>query len=786
LKRLLLGAFLLFVLGGTSLLQAVFSHFASNIKVIRAQSISQNIIDQNTIVFKGNVHILIDHRLQIRADTVTFDKTAQIITATAEPPSSVVLEDKNFLTLATSLTINLKNKSGTATGLRLHVDEGYIAAATACKVNDADWEMRDIVYTACDGFKPHWHIAAHKATVQGGYFIKIENLSFNIGNMTVLSIPRFVIPIQGQSKSGFLIPRFTVDYAYGFGFKQDYYHYISPHCDTTFGIDWRYNKGVIFANEFRLGMSAESFSDLRSEYAVVRDRYIQKDNKIVKSTTRGCWVRGKDFRILPQVLGATAVNTLARIDAGSDRMIGYHFFTTTDDVEDTFCNSALIRLWYPTQLITCGIIDNTRTSRTTFFPIALDQAVFDLSTVLLTDKPALFKKSIEDSAEVTTVPQLAFNTTAWLYGPLSYRHDATIDQALYRQIEVERLFVNTQLLLSSEPLPLQKIDLIRGNYSGRLACTLPVGNATITAHAAPRVQYTSHRLRNQNAHKNVYEQGALAHGAYRFFMAYGAEMALPEQQWVNESAQKYFLQSRVHWDYMPYFDQSNWYYFDYLDRTYATHEIAWDFKNIWQSPAGISATFDISQGYDFYPSEKRFNYERSFDRYSLPLRYDFLLQFTTGGVAISQEFDWKRGALLQSQIGFNFQAERFSCNLQYVFQKRSIQYTRDLLGRIPHFLTMSLALPLTSHVMLSYEAQLYAPKHDSLFSFTGVQPLIHRVRLDYEGHCWGCYIGFEQKKYKECSIGRNEQAIVFCLRLDSLGSFANRFKSTPQVERAQA
>ena len=63
----------------------------------------------------------------------------------------------------------------------------------------------------------------------------------------------------------------------------------------------------------------------------------------------------------------------------------------------------------------------------------------------------------------------------------------------------------------------------------------------------------------------------------------------------------------------------------------------------------------------------------------------------------------------------------------------------------------------------------------------GITPLIHRVRLDYSGHCWGFYIGFEQKKFNEYGNTRNERAIVFSFRLDSLGSFAKKFKRIPEL-----
>jgi hypothetical protein len=92
-----------------------------------------------------------------------------------------------------------------------------------------------------------------------------------------------------------------------------------------------------------------------------------------------------------------------------------------------------------------------------------------------------------------------------------------------------------------------------------------------------------------------------------------------------------------------------------------------------------------------------------------------------------------------------------------------------------------MSVPLGSQFTLSYDGQFYATKKSAFFRLNGLAPLVHRLRIDYDGHCWGMYIGYEEKKYKEYGIGRDERAIVFAFRLESLGSFAKKFKRIPST-----
>ena len=61
----------------------------------------------------------------------------------------------------------------------------------------------------------------------------------------------------------------------------------------------------------------------------------------------------------------------------------------------------------------------------------------------------------------------------------------------------------------------------------------------------------------------------------------------------------------------------------------------------------------------------------------------------------------------------------------------------------------------------------------------------HRFSLDYKGHCWGLALGYEEKRYREYGNWKREHVITVAIKLNSLGSFAKRFKR-PVIYRAPA
>jgi lipopolysaccharide assembly outer membrane protein LptD (OstA) len=226
-----------------------------SIESVQIKSIKQQMLDQHHFVFEEEVEVLVDKTIHIWADRVEVDKQHKILFATSVHGGPVKIETNDFLILADTFTLNVTEKTGSADNIKIHVREGYVAASKAEKLSENRWSMKNIVYTPCDAHHSHWHLSASRAVVHGGIFIKLTGVLFKIMNIPVFGLPYMLFPIQGGSRSGFLIPKFYFDYDFGFGTKVEYYQYFGPRCDTTIGIDWQDRKGFVVSDEFRWARS---------------------------------------------------------------------------------------------------------------------------------------------------------------------------------------------------------------------------------------------------------------------------------------------------------------------------------------------------------------------------------------------------------------------------------------------------------------------------------------------------------------------------------------------------
>jgi len=732
------------------------------LKIVHVKSVKQRVVDSNQITFEGSVEVLIDQRLHVWADRITIYKNEQLLIAETVDTGAVVVEDNDFVILADRLEFNLQKKSGSAENIRLHVDEGYLSAGKAEKVNENDWCMENVVYTACDAQESHWNITAKRAVVHSSYFVSITNLLFKIGRVPVFALPRLALPIQGHSKSGFLIPRFFFDYKYGFGFKQEYYKYFTPHADATLGIDWRDKKGTMFFGEFRWALSPESFMQVNGEYAIIRDRFVERGSNIVKGTDRRYWLGGRDFRTFKQFMSGADLYTLTRIDFGDDKRIGYHFFNNTDGVDDTYFNTVDARLYWPCDTVNF-FCQHQRVSRSRFVKLLpSQQQIVNAFAQQQNIQSPFAERELEARYHLSYLPQVSWGTSyKKIANFLQYKHNVYCDHVWSRQEELERLYVNESLLRQTDPIPYQKADVVRLNYRGVLTKSFTLAQNRVSFAVNPNISCASDRY-------------------FKPYVECGARWALPERTVCTPDYRfSYTLSPLFTWDLTSKFSQKQRAYFDYLDRAYPQNQLAATMRNAW-SFDDVSFDVDITQAYDFYNQSDIFMLRRSDGKsHFLPLRYDIGFGYRDVRCDVSQEFGLRDGALLQSEISTSFNFRKARMGVSYLFQTRSLMTQRELLSNVPHFLNVNVGLPLGSHAALVYEGQFSALQRSSIFFFDGIKPLIHRVRLDYDGHCWGCYIGVEEKKYKECGIDRTERAVIFAFRLDSLGSFAKKFKNSP-------
>jgi len=739
----------------------------NNVKILRINSLKQTVKDKNVITFEGDVEVILDKHLHLWAHYVELNKQKQTILARAAPSGTIIIEDSQFLLFADAIFINVPERTGQADNIRLSVDEGHFSAKKARMLSDADYQLEDMVYTACDAAHPHWKITAHRARVHKTYVVRGSGVVFSLGPVPFFALPYFIMPIQGRSKSGFLVPRFSYDYEYGLGIKQEYYKCLSPHFDTTMGVHWLDKRGIVFTDEIRHASSPESFSQANVRIGNLRHTYVPRNDRIESSTYKSYWIQGQDFHHFASPFPHYDVYTLTRLDFGTDKRLGYHFFNSTDDVDDTFSNSCIARLkgetaqynvWFETEKAVRNVFQNGDRGTNTEF-------------------------QSEDRVYTTKLPRLegngAFSTFFSYFG---YRHDFVVDRMLFRSEVRDWLYKDSKLVKESIITPPHYTDVIRFWYGGDLASRVHCGHHTFSVHAFPTIEAATVKKDDILVSKNVWEERLFSHGGYRMFGKYRAEWALPEYSIVRDDDwYMHTVQPILRWDCLPKFYQEHWFLIDRYDRAYPQQRIKGILKNQWDLGA-VNAGLDLEQAYDCYTASDRFMLERGLhDNHAVPFRCDAYVDVENVHVGVGPEIEWKNFQLASCDINTSVRVGKLHIGLGYLFQNKLVEKNRELLSRIPHSVVASIVVPLGGAANIVYDGQFYAMQQKQPFCLNGISPLIHRVRLEYNGHCWGFYLGFEEKKYKEYGIGKNERAIVFALRFDSLGSFAKKFKRPLQV-----
>lgn len=776
LQRSLILFFFVFI--SNTPLFSFFKDIAHSVKLIKVNSIEQDISDFNKLILNGDVDILIDNKLHLWADTVEINKKEETLLAKKGLNGAVVIENDSLLILADEFSLDLINKKGSSKNIRIHLEQGYITAKTGEKIDDDNWVLNDISFTPCDHPVPHWSIVANRAVLYKNYLVKISGLLFKASNLPVFLLPYLALPLQKRSKSGFLIPRIAYDNDLGFGIRQEFYWSIFSRCDSTLGVDWRDKKGLALLDEFRWARSKESFTLFNGTYALEKNAFVKKKNRIQLDTDRRYWINGKDFRNVDNVLGRD-LKTLLRVDFGTDKKIGYQFFDKFLNVDDTFKNSVILRSYTSDDIINFGF-DSKQTSRSKFLDLSQTEKAELRPTLSDEDKDNIdnSQKEIEDRFTLFRVPRFDFNTANKSFGKNFYfRHNFFMDYVFSREKKLERFYVDSTVVKEEDFLTFKKADSFRFNYSPELQANIKVKEQNLMFFLEPNMQIrTNLKDRTKRAKKNVLEGHLFDGGALRFLLKGSAEWVMPELYFEDSADINYFLQPTLKWSFTPKFDQDHWYHSDVWDRIYPKNEIDFCLRNSW-SIDNLLIDFNFRQGLDFYNKLDRFFIDRSPDQEHLyPLGLDLFIDTDVLNIFFKQEYDWRRFQLLTTELNLSFDIKAFTFYISSIYQNDKIRLTRELFSDIPNFLILSLGFPLIKNTNLSYEGQFYSKKRSYIVPFEGLRPLQHALKLNYEGHCWGISLGYEEKRYREYGNWKSDKAYTLFLRLDSLGSFARRFK----------
>lgn len=788
-KRRLLGCFMqvqyrrifafLFLLVSCQIyLHAGFKGALDSIKVINIKSLQQKLIGKNKVLFLGDAEVLLDYKIHIFADQIELDKEDRTIVATSDADGFVKLENPDFLMLAEEIRLNLTDRTGMAKNLKIHVKEGFLSSAKAQKIDDQTWKMEHIKYTSCDRATPHWAFTAHQAMLYKNSVLKASGLLFKIGGIPVFAFPGLVFPLQNRAGSGFLTPRLSFDAELGFGFRQEYYSFLGPHCDTTIGFYLVEKKGFILSDEFRWAKSPDNFLIANSHYTKEWRALLEKKGKIVSATDKHYWIQGKYFQ--PCSLGSLNLQNLVQFDFGTDKRVGYHFLNDEEKVEDSFCNSATVRYRNKRNLAEFSVYTE-RSLRRQFVDCQEEE---DFCAALLSDifdceDDDVKKREREEKVTVSYVPRYEWGISYYKILPhLFYRHDVVLDFAHLERRDIERFYINDSVESVRRVAPDVDVDTFRFLYAGSFRSSMKFLDQSILFFLRPELHLRS----------NV-KESELHNSHCKAFFSTGVEWAFPERMLASSDCRySHYIQPLIRWNYRKKFNQDHWHYIDKFDRIYPENRVEFVLQNNWQLD-----TFDLDihlcQGYDVYNNSEIFPLRRCYNQKHLsPLRILAAVSSdksssTHVGLQLNQEYSWNNMSLLQAELTALFSWKKYDFFIAYLYQKEQLQKDRELLSDVPVFAKIGCTVPVAKGLLLHYNGNFFSKCRHTLPFFNAVHPLYQSVYLNYDGHCWGITLGFEEKRYRQYGKWKSERAITLSLRLESIGSFAQKFRR-PQIHRA--
>ncbi|MBM3887023.1 hypothetical protein FJ364_03755, partial [Candidatus Dependentiae bacterium] len=331
---------------------------------VRIKSDRQKILSNHEFVFFGHVDFLVSEQLHVFADRMFFDSDINCIRAEAADDGVILLQDGATTILAQRCFIDIKSGEVNLYNACIQGIEGFLAVKYLYRDTHGVWRGDDVSYTPCDAPTPHWQIVA-KNVQYDPLLLKLKNINFLINQSVVGWVPVGVVPLRRESHSGFLLPRFMLDYRSGIGVRQDYYWYIHEHADVTTGIDWKNGRGIFGTGEIRWAGNARHNGYFKGYGGYAEHIYVQRKDSIVQTGKPQYWIEGTHSYGIDNFVGADYVSALTMLDNGTDKKIGFEFFDNLEAIDDTFYNGLVIRA-YGSDRYFQGKLDTEQTSRKNF------------------------------------------------------------------------------------------------------------------------------------------------------------------------------------------------------------------------------------------------------------------------------------------------------------------------------------------------------------------------------------------------------------------------------------
>ncbi len=212
---------------------------------------------RNMVIAVGNVEVIQGDTILL-ADNITYDQKRNVVHAAGNVS---VLESSGNVFFAENVELKDDLKKGVIYNFRARLkDDSLFAAREARRVDENVTELEKAVYSPCKiceenavGGSPLWQIKSGRVT----YDEQEQKITYRNAWFEVYGVPVFYTPYlshatpDADSKSGFLIPRYTQSSLLGTVVETPFYVSIAPNIDATITPIYTSNEGGVLVGEYR-------------------------------------------------------------------------------------------------------------------------------------------------------------------------------------------------------------------------------------------------------------------------------------------------------------------------------------------------------------------------------------------------------------------------------------------------------------------------------------------------------------------------------------------------------
>lgn len=206
----------------------------------------------------NDVYLAVGH-VKIEQEGVRLEANKVVMnnkTGEALAEGSVVLQDKEDITRAEKLRINLNTRAGIIYkgDIFMKKDNLHVKGDVIERRSETVYHVEKGVMTTCD--EDQWNVKANELNIDMDRYAIGKGVTFNVQGVPVFYSPYFLFPVKRQS--GFLIPEVGHSSKDGWEAVNSFFWAISDYKDATLYSDYREKIGHGTGMEYRYMNSIES------------------------------------------------------------------------------------------------------------------------------------------------------------------------------------------------------------------------------------------------------------------------------------------------------------------------------------------------------------------------------------------------------------------------------------------------------------------------------------------------------------------------------------------------